>query len=140
MKIQKIMTTNVECISPDASVAEVAKRMKTHDIGSVPVCENEEKLIGMVTDRDIVVRCIAEGRDLNSTTARDIMTTDIIYCCEDQDVTEMAEVMEERKIRRVVVLNEDKKLVGIVSLGDMAVKTQNDSLCNEALEAVSAPA
>ena len=107
-------------------------------VGSLPVCEND-RLVGMLTDRDIVVRAIADGCDTKTTTAREIMTPDIVYCFEDQDVQEAARLMEQNQIRRLVVLNRDKRLVGIVSLGDLAVETGDEHLTGKTLEKVSEP-
>jgi CBS domain-containing protein len=94
----------------------------------------------MITDRDIVIRAIAEGHDPKSTRIQDIMTPDVIYCFEDQDLEEATQLMKESQVRRLVVLNRDKQLTGIVSLGDLAVKTGDESLSGAALGHVSEPA
>ena len=135
------MTRHVEVIHPDATLREAAQKMKTLDVGPVPVCDGE-RLQGMLTDRDITIRATAEGRDPNTTRVRDVMTPDMVYCFEDQDVREAARIMEERQIRRLVVLNRDKRLVGIVSLGDLATQTSDEELdsseLSETLSGVSA--
>jgi CBS-domain-containing membrane protein len=113
------MTQNAQCLDPESSLRAVAAKMKEIDCGAVPICHND-RLVGMVTDRDMVTKALAEGRDPNSTRARDVMTSPIVYCFEDQDIGEAARVMEVRQIRRLVVLNKDKRLVGIVSLGDLS--------------------
>ena len=122
MLLRDVMTPHVEVIHPDATLREAAQKMKTLDVGPVPVCDGD-RLQGMLTDRDITIRATAEGRDPNTTRVREVMTPDVVYCFEDQDVVEAARMMEERQIRRLVILNRDKRLVGIVSLGDLAVYT-----------------
>jgi CBS domain-containing protein len=133
------MTRTVVCIHPEASLREAAEKMKALDIGPLPVCEND-RLVGMVTDRDITVRATAEALPPNLGRVRDVMTPDIVYCFEDQDVTEAARLMEEHQIRRLVVVNRDQRLVGIVSLADLAVKSGDRDLSAAALEQVSEPA
>lgn len=139
MRIKEIMSRNVECIQPDMFVTEAAKRMKSLDVGAIPVCGNDDKLVGMITDRDIAMRCVADGSDSQSTKVKDVMTPDIVYCQEDQDVSDAAEIIKQRQIRRLVVLNNDKQLVGILSLGDLAVRAGHEITCDDTLEAVSAP-
>jgi len=134
------MTRGVECARPADSIAAAAQRMKDLDVGALPVCGDNDRLVGMVTDRDITVRATAESCDARSTCVKDVMTPDIIYVFEDQDVTEAARLMKENQIRRLVVLNCDKRLVGIVSLGDLAVDTGDEQLAGATLEAVSEPA
>jgi CBS domain-containing protein len=119
MKVSEIMSTNVECFPPEAGIKELAIKMKTLDVGFIPICEND-RLAGTVTDRDLVLRGIAEGRDINSTRARDVMTNDIFWCFEDEDVKAVAKKMREREVRRLLILNRDKRLVGVVSLGDIS--------------------
>jgi CBS domain-containing protein len=113
--------------------------MRDHDVGALPVCDGE-RLIGMLTDRDIAIRAVAEGRDPRSTRARDVITEKVRYVFEDQDVQEAARMMEEAQIRRLPVLNRDKKLVGVLSLGDLAVRFHDEDLSGEALEQISQPA
>jgi len=113
--------------------------MKTLDVGTLPVCDGD-RLVGMLTDRDIVVRIIADQRDLKQSTVIDAMTPGVIYCFEDEDVQEAAMLRGDKQIRRLPVLNRDKRLVGIVSLGDLAVQTKNTQLSGEVLEYVSEPA
>jgi len=136
------MTTNVEVVRPDASLQEAAEKMMHLDVGPLPVCDGE-RLVGMLTDRDITVRATAQGRDPKTTQVQAVMTPDIIYCFEDQDVADAARLMEEHQIRRLVVLNRDKRLVGIVSLGDLALETDeaglDDAEVGEVLEQVSEP-
>ena len=126
MKIREIMTTNVECVSPETSITDLAQKMKTLDVGFLGVCEND-RLVGTVTDRDIVIRGIASERDINSVTAREIMTHDVFWCYEDDDVKDVAEKMREKDVRRMLILNRDKRLVGVVSIGDIAKVEEGES-------------
>lgn len=119
MKIREIMTANVECVPPNLSVTQLAEKMKALDVGFVPVCEND-RLMGTVTDRDIVIRGLASGRDINSCTARDVMTNEIFYCFEEDNVKDVAERMRDKEVRRMLILNEQKRLVGVVSIGDVS--------------------
>jgi CBS domain-containing protein len=112
--------------------------MKALDVGSLPVCEGD-RLVGMITDRDITVRATAESLPPGLGQVRDVMTPDIVYCFEDQDVREAAKLMQENQIRRLAVLSRDKRLVGIVSLGDLAVETGDEKLAGKTLEDVSLP-
>jgi CBS domain-containing protein len=119
MKVRDVMTKTVERVPPDSSLCDVATKMQEIDVGAIPVFEGD-RLVGMVTDRDIVVRAVAAGKDPAETTAKEVMSEGVIYCFEDQDVGEAAGVMENEKVRRLIVLNRDHRLVGIVSLGDFA--------------------
>ena len=116
-----------------------AEQMRVLNVGMLPICDND-RLIGSVTDRDITIRATACGANPNSTLVRDVMTKDIVYCYEDEDVEEAADQMEKRQIRRLPVLNRDKRLVGIVSLGDIALRTHREKLAGKVLERVSEPA
>lgn len=139
MRIKEIMTAGVECIHRDATLEEAARRMRDLDVGPLPVLGDNDQLAGIVTDRDIAVRGVAEGKDPRTVRVHDVMTPGIVYCFEDQDVSEAVRLMEEHQIRRLVVLDRDQRLVGIVSLGDLAVKTGDERLAGEALERVSEP-
>jgi CBS domain-containing protein len=119
--IRDVMSRDVELVSPDMGIVEVAEKMASHDIGCIPVCDGE-RLIGMITDRDITVRVVGGRRDPSSCTVRDAMSEGIAYCFEDDDVGAAARLMEQKQIRRLPILNREKRLVGIVSLGDVAVK------------------
>jgi len=139
MKVKDVMTKGAECVRPANSLVEAAQKMKNLDVGPLPVCGDNDRLVGMITDRDITVRAVAEACDPRTTTVKDVMTPDVVYCFEDQDVQEAARLMKEHQIRRLVVLNRDKRLVGIVSLGDLAVETGDEKLAGETLEQVSEP-
>jgi CBS domain-containing protein len=136
MKISEVMTRGVECTPPDATLQQAAERMKSLDVGALPVCDND-RLAGVLTDRDITVRCVASGKDPRTTRVRDVMTPEIVYAFEDQDVAEAARIMKDKQIRRLPILNRDKRLVGIVSLGDVAVETGDKRLAGAALEGIS---
>jgi CBS domain-containing protein len=138
MQVKEVMTPGVECIPPDSTLQDAARKMQALDVGPLPVCDHD-RLAGMLTDRDIVVRAVAEGRDPGTTRVRDVMTPEVVYVFEDQDVQEAARLMEEKQVRRLLVLNRDKRLVGIVSLGDLAVETGDEKLVGRTLEHVSLP-
>jgi CBS domain-containing protein len=138
MQLKDIMTRQVEVTSPEATIQQAAEQMRRLDVGPLPVCDGD-RLIGMLTDRDITVRAVAEGSDPTTTIVREAMTPEIVYGFEDQDVQEAARLMEQYQIRRLPILNRDKRLVGIVSLGDLAVGTGNPPLAGEVLEQVSEP-
>jgi CBS domain-containing protein len=140
MRVADVMTHGVECARPLDTVDRVASRMRDLNVGSLPVCGDDERLEGIVTDRDITVRAVSSGSDPRGTRIRDVMTPTLVYCFDDQDISEAVELMEEHQIRRLIVLDRNKRLVGIVSLGDLAVRTGDDRLSGEALEQVSEPA
>jgi len=139
MQVKEIMTRSVEVIEPDRPLTEAAQLMREFNIGPLPVSE-EGRLVGMLTDRDIAVRSTAQGEDPARERVRDVMTPEVIYCFEDQSVAQAARMMREYKVRRLVVLDRDKRLVGIVSLGDLAVEAHDDELVGNTLEGVSEPA
>jgi CBS domain-containing protein len=139
MKVQDVMTAGVECTKPSATLREAARMMKNLNVGPLPVCGDNDRLVGIITDRDIAIRAVAEGDDPDATQVSAVMTPKVIYCFEDQDVREAAELMEEKQVRRLVVLNRNKRLVGIISLGDLAVDTQDEQLAGHTLEAISEP-
>src|ERR1700744_6580478 len=122
MKIKELITQKPLWIDPDTTLMKAAMGMKVMGVGLLPVCEND-RLIGTVTDRDITVRGTAEGLDPKTTTVRSVMSADAVWCFEDQDVEAAAEIMKKNQIRRLPVLNQENRLVGIVSLGDLAVRT-----------------
>lgn len=138
MKISEIMTSNFEMIDSTSSLTDAAREMKSLDVGVLPVREGT-RLIGIITDRDIVIRALAPGRDPGSTQVKDIISSEVVYCYEDDSVEDAARLMEEHQIRRLVVCDQDRTPVGIVSLGDLAVKTGKEGLYGEALERISEP-
>ncbi|MHC4617275.1 MAG: CBS domain-containing protein [Planctomycetota bacterium] len=139
MQVTEIMTRGIEMIDAEAPLTEAAQKMRSLNVGALPVCEGDS-LIGMITDRDMTVRAIAEGRDPKTTHVRETMTPDICHCHEDEDVYEAAKMMEERSIHRLLVLDRDDTPVGFVSLADFAVKTRDEHLAWEVLERISEPA
>jgi CBS domain-containing protein len=140
MLVKDIMTPSVECARPNTTVQEAARMMSKLDVGSLPVCGYTERLEGIITDRDIVRDVVAKNADPAKTHVGDVMTPEVAYCFDDQDVVEAARLMESKQIRRLVVLNRDKRLVGIVSLGDLALKSDDERLVSNAIRAVSEPA
>ena len=138
MYVSEVMTKGVECVGLDTSIQDAAEVMKTHDVGALPVC-HADRLIGMLTDRDITVRSVSFGHDCRIERVRDAMTPEIVYCFDDQEVEAAARIMEEHQIRRLPVLNRARRLVGIVSLGDLALETGDARLVGSALEQISEP-
>ena len=139
MRIADVMTRHAECARPSDSLAHAAERMRDMDVGSLPVCEND-KLVGIVTDRDITIRGTACSCDPEQTKVNDVMTPGVVTCFSDGEVDEAARLMEEKQVRRLVVLDRNKRMVGILSLGDLAVRNHDDRLSGEALERISEPA
>ena len=140
MQLKDIMTPKPECVSPDDTLQDAAARMRDLDVGPLPVCGDDDRLAGMITDRDITVRAVAEGKDPKTTRVREVMTEEIIYGFEDQDIQEAARTMQERQVRRLLVMNREKRLVGIVSLGDLATESGDKQKSGEVLQDVSEPA
>lgn len=136
MLAKEVMSTTPEFVSPDTSLIDAAQHMKSHDYGFIPVGEND-RLLGALTDRDLVIRAIAEGKDPNVTSVSEVMTDGIQYCFEDDDLISVADKMERLQIRRLVVLDENKRMTGIISLGDIATKANSPNLSSEIIEQVS---
>ena len=136
MKIGEAMTSQVDVIDPNTAVGDAARRMRDDNVGALPVGEND-RLIGMVTDRDIVVRGVAENRLDGTTSVRDLMSEHVYYCFEDDDLEQAAQIMAEHQVRRLPVLNRQKRLVGIVALADLALIPTEAS--HHALRGVSEP-
>jgi len=130
--VKELMTTNIKVCAPHDPVTAAAKIMRDIECGSVPVCEGKE-VVGIITDRDIVINVIAEGKDANSVHCHDCMTTDVVTCTTDTDIHECARLMAQHQIRRIPVL-ENGELVGIIAIGDLA---QENIYTNEAGEALS---
>ena len=137
MLISDVMTRDVDLIGPGTTLKEAACRMRDRDVGSLPVAESD-RLVGMVTDRDIVVKGVADARDAGSTTAREVMSTNVLYCFDDQSVEDVLANMGDVQVRRLPVVDRDKKLVGIVSIGDLA-KKGSAKKTGEALKDISKP-
>jgi CBS domain-containing protein len=138
MLLRDMMTARIEDISADATLMQAAEKMRLLDIGAIPVREND-RLVGMITDRDITVRAVAEGRDPKKMAVREAMSPDICFCYEDDSVESAAKLMEEKQIRRLAVYDRSERAIGVVSLGDLAVRNGDDRLSGEVLERVSKP-
>lgn len=138
MRVAEIMTRDVQTIAPSDTIQKAAAAMDDLNVGALPVCEGDE-LRGVITDRDITVRATAAGQAPNECKVGDIMTDEIDYVFEDDDVENAANKMKERQIRRLAVINRSKRLVGFVSLGDLATKADTSSQASDALEKVSTP-
>lgn len=119
MQVKDAMHSGVYWVDPGTSLTDVAKIMNEHNIGAVPVGEND-RLVGMITERDIVCRGLARGLDLAKCCARDVMTRGIYYTTEAASVTDAAQLMEQRKVRRLPVINDDKRMTGMLSIGDLS--------------------
>ena len=136
-RIRDVMTTRVETVAPGDTIRHAAEKMEALDVGSLPVCDGE-RLVGVLTDRDIAVRAVAVGRDPNRTAVIEAMTPALVYAREDQRVGEAVNLMREHEIRRLPVVDERQRLVGIVALADLATRSQS-AVAGEALEGVSQP-
>jgi|SRR5208337_4003651 len=136
MKVKKAMHKGVVWVSPDTPLMEIAQKMQKEDIGAMPVGE-KDRLIGMITDRDIVCRGVATGQDLSKLTARDVMTKGITWCTDESDIEEALELMEKHQIRRLPVIDGNKRMVGILGLGDISHAATRNLTC-EMVKAVSA--
>lgn len=132
MKVRELMTKNPKVISKNTSLHEAAKVMDQLDCGFLPVGDND-RLDGVVTDRDIVLRAVAEGKDLNTCTAGEVITNRVLYCFEEDDIQDAARSMREQQVYRLVVLNnrDEKRLRGIITLGDIARQCEEDKLVGE---------
>ena len=137
MQVSEVMTREVELVVPQTSIVEAARRMRDADVGALPVGE-DGRLSGMVTDRDIVVRAVAEGRAVGEATVSDVLSSDIVSCREDDSVEDAANLMAQHQIRRLPVLGDNQQLLGILSLADVA-RTDQDS-GGAALDDISEPA
>ena len=138
VQVKDIMTRDVEVVHPESTLWEAAQKMAALDVGMLPVSSGDQ-LVGMLTDRDITVRATAEGRDPKTTRVHEVMTPEVVYVFEGDDVSQAAQIMTEQQIRRLVVLNESKQLAGIISLGDLAVHSGDTQQAGQTLEGVSEP-
>jgi CBS domain-containing protein len=136
MLAKDIMSKKPEFLPPETTLKEAANQMRTKDYGFILVGE-DDRLIGAVTDRDIAIRAVAEGKDPNKTTLKDVMSKGIYYCFDEDDLQNVIKKMEHEQIRRLAVLNKNKRLIGIISFGDIATKCKNTKLCSELADAIS---
>jgi CBS domain-containing protein len=136
--VRDVMSRDPDVVKPDAKVNEAARKMRDLDVGSLPVCDGQ-RLVGMITDRDISIRATAEAKDPKTTAVREVMSPEVAWVFEDEPATMAASVMRQRQIRRLPVLDRNDKLVGIVALGDLATDLQSDTVKGETLEEISRP-
>jgi CBS domain-containing protein len=137
-RISEIMTRDVRVVAPHESLQRVAQIMDDLNIGALPVCDGQ-RLTGMVTDRDIVVRAVSAGKPVDLTPVSEVMSTSVQWCYEDEDVEDVMDRMRDVQIRRVPVLNRQKELVGMVALGDIATKSTDENEIKDTLEGISQP-
>jgi len=135
--IRDIMTKDIECASPESTLQDAASAMKAHHIGSLPVCEGK-RVMGIITDRDIAIRGVAEGRDPGSTKVRDCMSKDIVSVREDSDVKEAEKLMRDRQLSRLPVLNGEGNLVGYLAMARIA-RSESPEEAGKVLQGVSQP-
>ena len=138
MHVSDVMTREVVSVGPEATLTEAARTMKSFDIGPLPVCEGDQ-LLGVITDRDITVRATAEGRDPMHTTVSAVMTREIVCCLEADELESAAHLMQRNQLRRLLVVDNRGKLVGIVSMADLSLKSGDEQLAGETLEKISEP-
>ena len=139
MKVKDIMTSEAITIGADSTLIDAAVKMREHEVGALPVVDGDD-LVGMITDRDIIVWAIAEEKDPGETCVSEIMTPEVFHCRADDEIEEAAKIMEEKSIHRLMVLDENDKPVGFVSLADFAVKSHDEHLTGELLHRISEPA
>jgi CBS domain-containing protein len=136
MKVSEIMSRSVECIDLNASIKDAAEKMRSLDVGFLPVCEGGH-VIGTLTDRDITIRHVADGQNPYRVKARDIMTPNALFCYEDQDVEEVGRYMQEHEVRRVLIFDRAQQLVGVVSVGDISKVAGEEYLAGETLREIA---
>jgi CBS domain-containing protein len=134
--VRDVMTANPECVSEKDTIRDVARIMKDQDTGVVPVVDGK-KIVGLITDRDIVVRGIAEGKDIANGSVRDVMTTSVRTVKEDASVDEVLNMMSNAEIRRIPVVNNNQEIVGIISIGDIAAQAGGHGKVGKAIEEIS---
>jgi predicted transcriptional regulator len=135
MKIREIMSTDVKQIDSSATIRETAERMKKFDIGCLPVKENN-KIVGIITDRDIVIRAVVQGEDPNNATITSFYTPEVFCCSQDDELADAVKLMEDAQIRRLVVLDQDNQAVGVISAGDVALRSNEEHLTWQVMEKV----
>lgn len=139
MLVREIMTQHPKTISPEASIQEAAEHMALLNVGFIPATDRQ-RMAGVITDRDITVRATAKDYTARTTRVRDVMSADVVCCYEDDDVDTAVRLMEERRVRRLPVLDHGERLVGVVTLGDLAVREEPVDKAHELLREVSEPA
>jgi CBS domain-containing protein len=136
MKVSDIMTRDPKTAQLDSTLEEIAALMKDEDVGAIPILDDDDELVGIVTDRDIVVRCVAEGKEASDTTVEDILSEDLVTIEAEADVQQAARLMADKQIRRLPVVRE-RELIGMVSIGDISVKHEDDETAGETLQQIS---
>jgi CBS domain-containing protein len=137
---REVMTREPACCQPTDTLVRVAQTMKSEDVGAIPIVEGSSRqLVGMVTDRDIVVKALASGRSPEQTAVREVMSTDLVTCREDEEVSSAVSRMAERQVRRIPVVDRDGSLTGIIAQADVATRVHKDTTTGELVEAISEP-
>jgi len=137
MLVKDVMSKKPEYLAPDSTLQKAAEEMFRQDFGIIPIGEND-RLVGMVSDRDIALRAVAKGKDPKSTSVKEVMSKKVLYCFEDDDIASAVNNMCKQQIRRLVVLNKDKRMTGMLSVADIVTKSNDDKLCSKLIKAVSA--
>jgi CBS domain-containing protein len=137
-QLRDVMTRDVKMVGPESTIMEAARQMRDGDFGMMPVAEDDHRIVGAITDRDIAINAVAQGRDPR-TTVREVMTADVVWAYEDDPVERGVEIMSKHQIRRLPVVDRSKRLVGIVALGDIATERAERDAAAEALSAISKP-
>ncbi len=137
-KLKDLMNRQFATVRPDAEVREVARLMKKQNVGFIPVCD-EQRIHGIITDRDIVMRVLGDKMDVGTVKARDIMSKDVFWCFDDDSFETAAKLMQQHRVRRLLVLDHDGQLCGILSMSDIAYDESHDRLAGETLRAVAHP-
>jgi CBS domain-containing protein len=137
-KVADIMTRSVDSLTPETSVRDAADRMKTRNIGSLPVCENNQ-LVGTLTDRDVTIRVTAEGRDPEKTKVGEIMSKEMVTCLPEQDISEAEQLMHDHQVRRLPVVDESRTLVGYLSMAKIAQAEQDEKITGKVIRGISEP-
>ncbi|MBI3899135.1 MAG: CBS domain-containing protein [Gammaproteobacteria bacterium] len=130
MQAKEVMSSNIKIIPSNTSIQAAAELMRQMDVGTLPVSE-DGRIVGMLTDRDIAIRAVASGADPRATPAREVMTRDVVSCYEDQDARDVAQMMEQKNVRRVVVVNRKNEAIGVLSVDDLAVHPETRALADE---------
>ena len=138
MLVRDAMTPRAETIGTEETLQAAAKKMRELNVGALPVKDGEH-VVGMITDRDIAIRAVAQGSDPTRARVRDAMTPQVVWCFQDQDTIEAARIMEEKAVRRLMVLDRDEQLVGLLSVDDLAAAARQERLAGEVLDSAAAP-
>lgn len=136
MKVRQIMSRNVQYVAPTTLTAKAAEKMRDLNIGFLVVLD-DDRLAGTLTDRDIAIRSVAQGRDPRASRVKDIMTPTVFYCYDDDDIERVGEQMREKEVRRMAILNRNNELIGVVSLGDIARTSGETELAGETLAEIA---